>query len=143
MRLLCSVFAASLLMSLAQSASAIKPFQDVFVKEYVDEESKTELTELASSKRLACLICHQGKKKKHHNPYGEHLEDLLDKKKDAKNKEKILEALKKVAAMHSDPDDESSPTYGELIAEGKLPGGKLEDLKKEPEKKEEAESEEE
>ncbi len=140
MRLLCSVFVVAFLAQSAERAFAIKVFQDVFVAEYIEPESETELAELASNKRMSCLICHQGKKKKHHNPYGEHLEDLLDKKKDAKNKEKILEALEKVNAMHVDAEDESSPTYGELIAEGKLPGGKLEDLKKEPEKKEEAEA---
>ena len=38
--------------------------------------------------------------------------------------------------MPSDPKDKKSPTFAELIAEGKLPGGKLEDVLKEPEPKE-------
>ena len=35
--------------------------------------------------------------------------------------------------MHSDPKDEKSPTYGDLIKKSQLPGGKLEDSQKEPE----------
>ena len=62
-----------------------------------------------------------------------HFLPLLDRKKDAKNPEKIIEALEKVAAMHSVEGDDTSPTYGELIKAGKLPGGPLEECKKEPE----------
>ena len=41
--------------------------------------------------------------------------------KNEKDKEKILEALDKVAKEKSNPDDASSPTFGELIKSGKLP----------------------
>ena len=44
----------------------------------------------------------------------------------------IKKALAKVAEMHSDPKDDKSPTYGELIKASKLPGGDLEESKKEP-----------
>ena len=101
---------------------------------YVDEESDSELAMLVKNKKQRCLVCHQGKKKKNHNPYGIHLTDMLDKKKDKKDVDKIVASLKKVAELRSDPEDDSSPTYGELIAAGKLPGGSLEDLLKEPEK---------
>ncbi len=125
---------------LARPAVAIMSFHKEFIKLYLGENSDpdSDLAKLVKEKKLKCLICHQGKKKKHHNPYGEHFEALLDKKKDKKDTEKIIAALKKVGAMHSDPNDENSPTYDELIKAGKLPGGSLEDLKKEPPKSEEA-----
>ncbi len=126
---------------LTRPASAIKPFQVEFEKLYVDEGADTELEKLFKEKELKkfrCLVCHQGKKKKkNRNAYGDQLSELLDKKKDKKNKEKIVEALVKVADMRSVPGDEESPTFGELIAEGKLPGGTLEELMAEPESSEE------
>ena len=121
---------------LSRPAVAVKQFQNEFEKLYVGEGSDSELGKLFKEKELKkfrCLVCHQGKKKKkNRNAYGKQLSKLLDKKKDKKNKEKIIEALKKVAEMRSNPEDEKSPTFGELIAEGKLPGGTLEELKKEP-----------
>ncbi len=125
---------------LARPAAAIKSFQVEFEKLYVGEESDTELGKLFAEKKMKkvrCLVCHQGKKKKVRNAYGIQLSDLLDKKKDKKDKEKIIEALKIVAEMKSNPEDSESPTFGEIIAEGKLPGGTLEDLKKNPESSEE------
>lgn len=128
--LLVGVFAIS---GFARPASAILQFHKEFVNLYVEEDSDTDLAKLAKNKKLRCLICHQGKKKKNHNPYGVHLKKLLDKKEDKKNVEKIVASLEKVAAMPSDPDDENSPTFGELIKEGKIPGGTLEELQQEPE----------
>ena len=120
-----------LISSLAQSALAVLQFQKEFVNLYVGEDKESDwATEVKAAK---CFVCHQGKKKKNHNPYGQHFEPLLDKKKDAKNPEKIIEALKKVADMHSVEGDDKSPTFGELIKSGKLPGGPLEESKKEPE----------
>ena len=58
--------------------------------------------------------------------------------KDAKDEEKIAAALEKVGKMPSDPENKESPTYAELIADGKLPGGTLEEVKKEPKGEEEA-----
>jgi hypothetical protein len=39
------------------------------------------------------------------------------------NKDKIGEALDKAAQLKSKPGDSSSPTFGDLIKAGKLPGG--------------------
>ena len=120
---------------LTRPAAAIKPFQVEFEKLYVGEGSDSELAKLFKDddmKKYRCLACHQGKKKKNRNAYGAQLSELLDKKKDKKDKEKIVAALKKVAEMRSNPEDDSSPTFGELIAEGKLPGGSIEDAQKEP-----------
>lgn len=114
-------------------AHAILQFQKEWVKLYVGDDKDSDFAK--EVKKAGCLLCHQGKLRKHHNPYGEHLVPLLDKKADMKNPEKIVEALKKVEVMHSVEGDDKSPTYGELIKQGKLPGGSLEDAKKEPDTK--------
>lgn len=126
-----------------QEASAIKPFKDGFFEEYVEETpatpEATKFAEAATAKTGKCWICHVnmsplGEKKlgkRVRNNYGKSLSSLLKKENfgsdrrkaepDAVKKE-IQDALKKVAAMKSDPSDPKSPTYGELIASGKLPG---------------------
>lgn len=129
--------------SSARQALAIVAFKKSFQKLYIEPDTDEEFAKLIKSNKTGCLVCHQGKKRKHHNPYGKHLVELLDKKKDRKDKEKIIAALKKVEKMHSDPDNDQSPTYGELIKANKLPGGSLEELQKEPEHDEEAEHDEE
>ncbi len=121
---------------LSQPALAIKQFSDEFMKLYKVDKSADVQTELTKKVLEAkCFTCHQGKKKKDRNLYGMHLSVLLDKKKDAKNPKKIVEALEKVSKMYSDPKDKESPTFGELIKAGKLPGGTLEDCKKKPEER--------
>lgn len=122
---------------LARPAMAILPFFKEFTKLYDNEDPDSQLGMLLKNKKQRCLVCHQGKKKKNHNPYGIHFVELLDKKKDKKDVDKIIASLKKVAELPSDPEDDKSPTYGELIEAGKLPGGPLEELLKEPSKKEE------
>jgi len=118
---------------LARPAEAIKPFSDQFLKLYKVDKADPEPSEFEKAVLEAkCFVCHQGKKKKNRNQYGQQLSKLLDKKKDAKNPEKIVEALQKVAKTHVDPKDEKSPTFGDLIKAGKLPGGSLADAKKEP-----------
>jgi hypothetical protein len=114
----------------ARPAQAILQFQKEWVKLYVGDDKTSDFAKLV--KQANCFVCHQGKLRKNHNPYGIHLVELLDKKTDMKNPEKIVEAIKKVEAMHSVAGDDKSPTYGELIKEGKLPGGSIEDAKKEP-----------
>jgi cytochrome c2 len=128
-----TMFCAVALLGLtAKSASAIAPFQAEFIKLYINDHPNEEFAKMVKTK-AKCHICHQGKKVgPHHNAYGIHLVDLLDAKEDKKDKEKIKEALAKVAEMHSDPNDDKSPTYGELIAKGELPGGDLEKAKEEP-----------
>lgn len=114
----------------ANAALAIPAFKKEFDARYVDSEPQTPEKEAlgAAVKKAKCNVCHgkdeNGKdSKKVRNAYGEALSELLDKKEDAKNKEKINEALDKVAEMKSDPDDDNSPTFGDLIKEGKLPAG--------------------
>lgn len=124
----------------ANSALAIQQFQNAFMDKYIKDHEDKKFSEFVTTK-VKCFICHQGKKRTNRNPYGEQLAELLDKKKDMRDVAKINEALDKVAKMHSDPKDDKSPTYGELIAKGKLPGGGLEDVKKEPPKKDEKKAE--
>ncbi len=115
----------------AHPTQAIKPFAKEFNKLYqVDKESETKTDFAKAVLKAKCYVCHQGKKKKHRNRYGEELSKLLDKKKDKKEPKKIIEALEKVAKLHIDPKNEKSLTYGDLIKAGKLPGGSLEDAKK-------------
>ncbi len=122
---------------LAPKASAIPAFKREFQKLYVKPDTDEEFAKLVKSNKTGCFACHQGKSRKHHNPYGEELEKLLDKKKDIKDTKKIIASLRKVEKMHVDPNDETSPTYGDLIKENKLPGGPLEEVMKEPEEGEE------
>lgn len=118
-------------------ASAYPNFFKAWVKTYVAESENAELKDLVL-KQAKCLVCHQGKKKDQLNPYGHNFyghegeSDHLIGKKDQKNEAKILKAIQAVGELHSVEGDEESPTYAELIASGKLPGGELEDLKKEP-----------
>ncbi len=119
--------------SSAHQAEAVVAFKKEFQKLYINPDTNEEFAKLVKSNKTGCFVCHQGKKRKHHNTYGIHLTKLLDKKKDIKDKEKIIAALKKVEKMHIDPDDKKSPTYGELIKANKLPGGPLETVQKEPE----------
>jgi hypothetical protein len=140
-------FALTLLLALAafiaigvRPAAAIAPFQAAFIKLYINDHEDKEFAKYVKTK-AKCHICHQGKvspKNVHHNAYGKHLVELLDPKKDKKDLKKMNEALAKVAKMHSDPKDDKSPTYGELIAKSQLPGGKLEDSQKEPKEEEAA-----
>jgi LPS O-antigen subunit length determinant protein (WzzB/FepE family) len=102
-----------------------KAFQALYVK----DSPNAEWVKIVK-KEAKCLVCHQGKRKKNLNPYGSQFTDLLETNE--KDKEKLLAALQEVADRHSVADDAESPTYGELIAEGKLPGGELAALKQEP-----------
>jgi len=98
----------------ARPAFAVKQFYDQFKEVYVND-GNLDQSAVAKAK---CNICHvKGEKKKVKNEYGKLLDDLLDRKKDARNPEKIREALEKVAAMKSP----SGKTWGELLAAGQLP----------------------
>ena len=104
--------------SSAREAFAIKQFADEFKAMYVKDG-----TPLAKEVETAkCNVCHMGKSKKDRNVYGQALAERL-KKDDKENVEKIKAALEEVAKLPSDPAKPDGPTFGSLIAEGKLPGG--------------------
>lgn len=130
-------FAALLLVAIVASASAhpafaVLQFYKVFDEVYLVDHDNEDFVKEARDPKTRCLVCHQGKQRKNHNPYGKHLVELLDKAKDVKDVEKIKAALAKVGEMHSDPEDETSPTYDELIKAGTLPGGTMEEAAAEP-----------
>jgi hypothetical protein len=114
----------------APRALATAKFQAVFLKEYINDHENKDFAKMVKTK-ARCHTCHRGKKAgPYHNSFGKHLIPLLDPKKDAKDDDKIKAALAQVMKLHSDPEDEKSPTYGEMIANGELPGGDFEAAKK-------------
>lgn len=122
--ILCGFLVLSIALVSANSARAIAPFKKEFENLYVKADGTESEKALAAAVATAkCDICHKGEKKKERNAYGDALDKLLDKKADAKDVAKIQAALKTVEAEHSDPKDPKSPTFGELIKSGKLPGG--------------------
>ena len=64
------------------STYALKTFQIEFHNLYLDKERKSDYAKKVVAAK--CWLCHQGKSKKHRNPYGEELSKLLDKKKHKK-----------------------------------------------------------
>jgi len=102
----------------ANRALAFKEFSDEFKAKYV--KAGTPLATAVESAK--CNVCHAGKSKKERNVYGAQLAERLDKE-DKKNVEKIRKVLDEVAALSSDPANASAPTFGQLIEQGKLPGG--------------------
>jgi hypothetical protein len=132
-----AVVALLLAVGIARPSLGILQFYQVYKAEYLDNHPDKEYAALVNKTANRCFVCHQGKKsKKNHNAFGKLLIEPLDWKKDAKNKEKIIDALKKAVATHVDPKDEKSETYMDRIKASKWPGGELKDLEKEPEKKE-------
>jgi cytochrome c2 len=121
-----------MLSAAAQPAAAVLQFYKVWETEYLTNHPDQEYAALVKKPANRCLVCHQGKSRKRHNVYGEHLEELLDRKKDLKDKEKILAAIKQVGEMHFDANNDTSETFAARIAAGKFPAGELEELKKEP-----------
>ena len=121
----------------ARPASAILQFYQVYKAEYLENHKDKKYVAEVDKGTNKCYVCHQGKSRKNHNAFGLPLVELLDRKKDMKDKEKIKAALKKVVAMHVDPKDEKSETYLDRIHASKWPGGELKDLKEDPKKEEE------
>src|SRR5262249_2128465 len=97
-----------------------KEFEEKYIKKEPGTEAEKSLA--AAYQKAKCNTCHVGTTKKKRNDYGQALNTLLTKK-DVKDKEKIKGALDTVAKMKSKKNDEGSPTLGELIEQGKLPGG--------------------
>ena len=107
-----------------EPAAARPPYNKEFQAKYLKKDSTdpAEMALAAAIEKVKCNVCHKGKDKKMRNDYGQALSKLLTKA-DAMNVEKIKASLDKVAEEHSKPDDDKSPTFGQLLKEGKLPGG--------------------
>jgi hypothetical protein len=106
-----------------------KEFQAKYVKADATDEKEKAFADLVV-KKVKCNVCHMGTSKKMRNAYGTQLAMLLKKEnfKAARLKDEpekvtaeIQAALDQVAAMKSAGD--GSPTFGELIVQGKLPAG--------------------
>lgn len=138
MRYQATLFACAvwLAVGMSQPATAVVQFYNVFKAEYLDDHPDKEFAAAVNKANVKCLVCHQGKARKHHNAFGKHLVEVLDRKKDTKDKEKISAELKKALELHVDPNDDKSETYLDRLKASKWPGGELEDLKKEPPKEE-------
>ncbi len=112
----------------ASPAHAIKNFQDDFVVRYVephDDDPKEAVKKKAmlaqAIEKVKCNVCHNGRDKKRRNAYGDELAKLLDKKADAENTRKVIQAMEQVGKAKSNPRNQKSPTFADLISQGKLP----------------------
>jgi cytochrome c2 len=117
--------ATGLLAANSGPAHADKAFREGFRLKYVKGDS-TEPKDVAFREAFldaGCNLCHVGDERTNRNAYGQSLAKFLKRETDVKNKQKIQEALEKVAAMKSKPDDPNAPTFGEIIGQGKLPAG--------------------
>ena len=138
MRYYCSLIVAAVLLTLicSRPAAAVVQFYKEYEKQYLDTHPDKEYAAAVKKPAVRCLVCHQGKNRKNHNPFGDHLVEMLDRKKDLRDVEKISASIKKALEMHVDPKDEKSETYADRLKASKWPGGELEELKKEPPKEE-------
>ena len=119
-------FALTLALWLYPTISGADPaFREEFVAKYVkaDSDAPKDKAFAEAVDKVGCKVCHAGTSKKNRNAYGRALAELLSRKTDTENKPKIRAALDKVALKHIDPKDAKSPTFGDLIKAGKLPGG--------------------
>lgn len=136
--LVCATLASLVLLAIGTpDARAIKPFKDQFDAKYVKSDS-TDPKEAAffdAVRSAGCNLCHVGgfRDRQYRNEYGAALSKRLDHHKDdpdvdglsAEQKQqlvtKIQAALDEVAGQKSSDDSPDAPTFGELIAAGKLP----------------------
>jgi cytochrome c2 len=133
MRTCCLFLVVSALLSAtARPAAAVLQFYKVWETEYLTNHPDQDYAALAKKPANRCFVCHEGKNRKNRNEYGSQLAELLDAKKDKKDTDKILAAIKQVGEMHVDPNDDTSETFNQRIAASKFPGGELEELKKKP-----------
>lgn len=122
-------FVLAAVVAAASPAAAFKEYQKVFVAEYAKgSEADRDFARLV--RKAKCYVCHQGKEdRKNCNVYGVAVGVHL-KEDDKKDKEKIAAMLRLVAAESVDAS--GGETFGERMARGELPGGSLDESKKEP-----------
>jgi hypothetical protein len=133
---LCAVAVMAVASWKAAPVQAYPEFYKEFEKKYTKETPATpeETTFKETVTMTKCGICHTGKTKKVRNTYGQAIGKLIpdvlgvaepsadDKKALKKNTVQIEALLDKAAKEPSDPDNKTSPTFGDLIKENKLPG---------------------
>lgn len=117
------VVSATFLGSYVGTAHSRPQYFKAFTSKYAKPEGAAEEKAFAAEvKEAKCAICHEGTSKKNRNAYGKELAKLFIPPNE-KDPAKIDEALDKAAQMHVDANDPKSPTFGDLIKQGKLPGG--------------------
>lgn len=107
----------------AATVSAVTQFRNEFRKRYVKQGSDDPKDKVFAElvEKAGCNVCHLGDDKEKRNPYGQALDKLLDRKTDARDKEKIQKALEAAEKEKLDPKDPKSVTFGERIKKGELP----------------------
>jgi hypothetical protein len=129
MRTVCSFLVACVLLTLvSQPALAVLQFYKVWEEEYLKNHPDQEYAKLVKKPANRCFVCHVGKKRSHRNAYGALMEEGLEWKKDAKDKEKILAVIKQAGEGKFD----DNTTFAQRIEASKFPAGELEELKKDP-----------
>lgn len=129
MRTVCSFLVACVLLTLvSQPALAVLQFYKVWEEEYLKNHPDQEYAKLVKKPANRCFVCHVGKKRSHRNAYGALMEEGLEWKKDAKDKEKILAVIKQAGEGNFD----DSTTFAQRIEASQFPAGELEELKKDP-----------
>lgn len=118
---------AAAMISVGNTAWAIKPFEEAFKKAYY-KPSSTDANEKKLAEAIdkitdaetknACGICHPGKSKKERNEYGTALSKLV-KKADKDDAKKIADSIKAIEGEKN----AAGKSFGELIKAGTLPGG--------------------
>lgn len=107
------------------SAWAVPPFLKGYMALYLkpDSSEAKDKAYVALIEKTKCGVCHlSGKNRKERNVYGKAVGALLNED-DKENANKIRQALLSVADKPSNPAKADSPTFGQLIREGKLPAG--------------------
>ena len=128
MRTVCSFLVVCVLLSAtARPAAAVLQFYKVWETEYLTNHPDKDYAALVKKPANRCFVCHVGKKRTHRNAYGKQLEELLDAKKDTKDKEKILAAIKKVGdstsirtTTRAKPSPSASPRANSPAANSKI-----------------------
>jgi hypothetical protein len=108
-------------------ASGKEWMRDEFKSQYVKQDSKDpkDIAFREAVERARCAVCHagpDGEKQKALNAYGRQFGKSV-KKRDKNDRQKLDAAFKKLEASKQNANDAGSPTFGELIGQGKLPAG--------------------
>ena len=119
-------------MCVTPSAYAIPEMFENFKAKYVAQDPQNDKQKGFASavESTKCNVCHKGKKKSDRNRYGIELAKLVDKnelkanlkKDEAATKKELAAAFDKVAALPYESGNDDSPTFGQIIALGRLPG---------------------
>jgi hypothetical protein len=117
---------------LAQQAGATVKFQRVFVDDYLADHPDRPFVDYVRT-TAKCYTCHQGcKNRQNHNAFGGALAKRLDAAADRNDVAKILAAFVEVESLPADAANPAGPTFGQRIADGKLPAGEVEQSQSEP-----------